>query len=316
MPRHLAPPEARDLREHEPDPVAGLAAGPELGERPVVDAVLGRDEPLEVEVVGHRDRGSVERGDLRPDRDLAALEDRRPQPGPVDERLQDRLAERGRSGTGTARRAASPRRSTSPTRNRRPTSSFRRIPRVVTLRRVSPGREDDARRVAARSSMTSASIERDVAVDAGRRRDQWPVRGRVAVALEPDAGDRPDALAARPSARRRPARRGSPRRWPVVRDAAARWRLGELVGRHRANSTAAAGKGIAPGRMLSEVRATGAEARAGGRGKETVVAAGSSRRGFRVTPPEDPPLVDPARSSAVSDRTVRRGRSSCVRTGA
>ena len=45
-PRHLAPPEARDLREHEPHPVPGLAAGAELGEDAVVDVLLGDDEAL------------------------------------------------------------------------------------------------------------------------------------------------------------------------------------------------------------------------------------------------------------------------------
>ena len=38
--RHLAPPQARDLREHEPHPVAALPAGPQLGDHAVIDPVL------------------------------------------------------------------------------------------------------------------------------------------------------------------------------------------------------------------------------------------------------------------------------------
>ena len=51
-PRHLALPEPGDLREHEPHPVAGLAAGAQLGHDARVHALLGRDEALEV--VRHR----------------------------------------------------------------------------------------------------------------------------------------------------------------------------------------------------------------------------------------------------------------------
>ncbi len=45
----LAPAEPGDLREDEPDPVAGLASGPELGDDVTVDETLGSHEPLEVE---------------------------------------------------------------------------------------------------------------------------------------------------------------------------------------------------------------------------------------------------------------------------
>ena len=50
--------EAGHLREDEPHPVAALGPGPQLAQRLVVHtAVLGPDEPLEVEgVLAHRGR--------------------------------------------------------------------------------------------------------------------------------------------------------------------------------------------------------------------------------------------------------------------
>jgi len=153
--------------------------------------------------------------------------------------------------------------------------------------------------------------ERDVAVDARVRRPLAGPRG-VAIALEPDAGDRPDAVAAdhRLAAAGRDVDRhdGAGRR-----DERRAGRLAELVGCHRANSTRPE-KALAGGRMLSTVRARGAKRRRRTR-KENRRGTGSSRRGRRVTPPEGHPLVA-GRISAAATRTVRRGRSLCVRTGA
>ena len=47
--RRRAAAEARDLGEDEPDPVTRLAAAPELAEHSLVDALLGPNEPLEID---------------------------------------------------------------------------------------------------------------------------------------------------------------------------------------------------------------------------------------------------------------------------
>ncbi len=53
MPRGGTAAQLGQLGEHEPDPVRPLAARAQLGEHRVVDAVLGVDEPLQVELGGH-----------------------------------------------------------------------------------------------------------------------------------------------------------------------------------------------------------------------------------------------------------------------
>lgn len=46
--RRLAPPEALELREHEPHPMTAFVASPDFGERGGVYAFLSSDEALEV----------------------------------------------------------------------------------------------------------------------------------------------------------------------------------------------------------------------------------------------------------------------------
>ena len=85
-----------------------------------------------------------------------------------------------------------PSHSTSPIRNRRPTSAFTSIPRVVTLRRLSPGASAIPCSSASRSS-SSAAISVICRSGAGTGRVVPGPEG-VAIALEADAGDRPDAV--------------------------------------------------------------------------------------------------------------------------
>ena len=48
-PRHLAAPQAGELREDEPDPMPGLASRTQLVQDTLVHARLGLDEALQVE---------------------------------------------------------------------------------------------------------------------------------------------------------------------------------------------------------------------------------------------------------------------------
>ena len=114
-----------------------------------------------------RGDGSVEATNLVAERDLAVGQDPRPEPGPMDERLQDRLAEQLRPGTGTARTAACPR-----TRHRRSGTAGRRARSGgsrgwSTLRRVSPRREHDRRPALGKRLDLLGLDQRDVAIDLG-----------------------------------------------------------------------------------------------------------------------------------------------------
>ena len=150
-------PARRPARDRERGPLGGRAArradhGREPGASRAARPVAGRSPPpVRSAAPLSRARPPRRRGRSRrrSGSSLAARPDGRAARG---------SACRGdRSGTGTARTAASPRTRPAPIRNRRPTSSFNRIPRVVTFRRLSPGSRTMP--VAASSaSISSASI--------------------------------------------------------------------------------------------------------------------------------------------------------------